>query len=377
MRIIPDRLKEARIIRRYTIEELASKLCITKQAVSKYEIGKAQPSREVLIKIIDVLKVPISFLTKEDSINIEIDKSSFCFRTLKSTKLLEKEYAKIRLKWAFEISNSVFDYLNENIIPNLPDFSFCRSIEDKALLLRKHWGLEKEPINNLTLATEKNGILIFNLKTDEFNIDAYSQWLNEKAFIVVNSLRGTAVRWRFDIAHEIGHLVLHKHIHREDMINEKIEKEANLFANEFLIPSDVFKVEFISDKLSYFIELKRKWGVSISAILYKAGYLQLINEAKMLSLNRQISSKGWRKSEPLDDEIEYEKPVFLAQKLESVVRDKSSASELVEKARMAVHDIEDICQLKDGFFEDFGLCQFTGNSFYEFSPEPVQLSIFD
>lgn len=381
VRIVPNRLKEARIIRRYTITELAMKLSISKQAVSKYETGKSQPSPEILMKIVDILKVPVNFLTKENMNNLEFEENSLCFRTASKTKLAEIEYARIKLKWAVETSNGLFSCIDENILPDFPDFSNCSKIEEKALLLRKHWGLGLEPIENLTAIVEQNGILVFNLNNEEISIDAYSQWIGQQAYIVVNSLKGTAVRWRFNIAHELGHLVLHKNIKKRDVLcvgkSELFEKEANEFASIFLMPSDSFRLDFISDKLSYFIDLKRKWGISISAIIYKAGELQLISDKKRDSLNRQLSSKGWRKREPLDDEILYERPILLKQKLMSVVSDYASAENLVENLRMSHTDIEEICLVENSFFENIGFHQFERKNIYEYSVEPFQLSIFD
>ena len=53
-----ERLKSARLYRGKTIKELADQTEISKQAISQFENGKATPSIETLLKIMNVLKFP-------------------------------------------------------------------------------------------------------------------------------------------------------------------------------------------------------------------------------------------------------------------------------------------------------------------------------
>jgi len=57
-------------------------------------------------------------------------------------------------------------------------------------------------------------------------------WKEGTPFIFLNSAK-SAERGRHDAAHELGHLVLHRH---GGPIGRKAEEQANAFASAFLMP---------------------------------------------------------------------------------------------------------------------------------------------
>ena len=84
---------------------------------------------------------------------------------------------------------------------------------------------------------------------------------------------------RFDIAHELGHLVLHEgHVTGD----RKTESEANRFASAFLLPRSTFVKVF--PKRGTRIDwagiraLKLEFQVSKAAILYRAKSLELLDD---------------------------------------------------------------------------------------------------
>lgn len=48
MKFLPERLRDIRILKGYTVEYVASQLGVTKQAVSKYETGRMIPSSDAM-----------------------------------------------------------------------------------------------------------------------------------------------------------------------------------------------------------------------------------------------------------------------------------------------------------------------------------------
>ena len=60
------RLKESRVLRGYTQEEIANKLDITLNAYQKYEQGTRSPSLDTLVKIADFYDVSIDWLLGRD-----------------------------------------------------------------------------------------------------------------------------------------------------------------------------------------------------------------------------------------------------------------------------------------------------------------------
>src|SRR5699024_3355284 len=108
----------------------------------------------------------------------------------------------------------------------------------------------------------------------DMTIDACSTWdKDNRPFVFLNYDKGSAVRSRFDLAHELGHLLLHSQIKESDFnkrsIYKRIEQEANYFASSFLLPEESFGNDLQINSLSHYIVLKEKWKVSIAAMIYR------------------------------------------------------------------------------------------------------------
>lgn len=112
--------------------------------------------------------------------------------------------------------------------------------------------------------------------------------------------RGDYYRQRWDVAHELGHLVLHD---GESEINDLIERQANQFAAEILLPADDFNFEMpLSGYASKELEAalspaKEYWGVSFRALIRRARELEQISEAAFRHASVVLDSR-WRNHEP-------------------------------------------------------------------------------
>ena len=159
--------------------------------------------------------------------------------------------------------------------------------------------------------------IISRIEFGEHKIDAFSQWFNNYPYIVLGSDKSSAVRSRFDLAHELGHLILHAHIDLEALckkdVLDRVEKEANYFAGAFLLPRDIFLSEVIYKTIDHFIMLKKRWKVSIQAMVKRCQALDIFNESQVRYLIAQINQRGYRKREPLDEVILYETPYLFKQ----------------------------------------------------------------
>nr|WP_237715667.1 ImmA/IrrE family metallo-endopeptidase [Mammaliicoccus vitulinus] len=163
---------------------------------------------------------------------------------------------------------------------------------------------------------EKSGIMIYEKSIDN-EADAFSFWSDSDIpYIALGNNKGVAVRRNFDIAHELCHLLLHRHIEFDILPQDEykqIEKEADIFAAEFLLP----EAEFINDfnnltkksNPDHIKLLKEKWFVSIQAIAMRAYYLDLMTDVQYRYFWSSINKKGYKKREPLDEEIKLAKPV--------------------------------------------------------------------
>ena len=156
-------------------------------------------------------------------------------------------------------------------------------IEEAASATRRHWRLGDGPISNVVLLLENNGTVILRHDLAAEALDAFSMWSREEKtpYIVLNSSKGAAVRSRFDVAHELGHLILHRKtpagcLNRLELFNV-IEQQAHSFASAFLLPETTFAADMVSPTLDAFRALKPKWRVSIQGMIYRARDLGLLS----------------------------------------------------------------------------------------------------
>lgn len=369
-----NRLKEMRIVRRMTLEQLAQALGMTKQAVSKYEHNQSIPAAETVDKVLSILGIPFKYLCKEDIAFTE-GCSALFFRAMSSTTKGNIDYADIKSRWGYEILSTI--ETSRSKLLNLPRIEANLSIPEKALELRKHWGIGLLPIKNLTELLEHNGIFVFIVDDTDLKTDAYSRIINGYPIIVLNKSKGTAVRWRFSLAHELGHLLLHRSLSETDFTlrSKELEDEANLFAEYFLMPVEGFKKSIIATKLEYFIPLKKEWGVSVAAMLYHCNRIGIVDSHKTKSLQIQMSKLGWKKKEPLDDAFEFEQPKLLESIISEQVRDHNSFDIFYDAVRLPIGEIESLCSLQEGFFSIYYSGEAVGKPLSE-NPLYKQLSLF-
>lgn len=321
-----SRLQTARKYRGMSITELANSIDVTKQSISQFENFQISPQFDTLMKIINVLKFPREFFYEEDSTEVKLGNTYFraLARMSKKEENIQKEKTKIIGK--------IFNFLNEYIqFPslNLPEIDEALSIEEKALELRKYWGLGEEPIPDLVYILEKNGIIVTEITTNSENIDAFSQQQyirGENRYVVVlGNDKFSATRRQFSVAHELGHILLHDgFLELDTMTKEEIknmENEAHLFASAFLLPKNSFvsDVNLYPTNLEYYKQLKKKWRASISAMLVRANHLEILSYSSYQFMIKKMSKLGWRTHEPLDDILAMPRPTVLKNSIDILI----------------------------------------------------------
>lgn len=358
---IPGRIRNARMARGLTITDLAEQLFITKQALSQYELGHTSPSGEVFMKIVNTLRFPTGYFFKPLPSNRP--KGTVFYRSLKSTAQRSRDIQVARLDMQEDIFNFTESYLDFPSV-NLPDFENIKldnlqveDIEVMATKLREHWGLGNGPISNITTLLENNGFIISKFRFNDHNVDAYSQWREERPFIVIGTDKEASGRMRFNLMHEVGHLIMHKWVTALDL-KEKlttIEKEAHRFSSAFLLPRETFSREIMSTSLNHFTELKKRWNISIQAMIKRCEDLDLLSENQVLYLRKQLSARRMNKKEPLDDVIPLEEPNLLKQAMimlteHGIIKPSTISEELC----LPQHDVEELSSLPSGFFSPSG-----------------------
>lgn len=166
-----------------------------------------------------------------------------------------------------------------------------------------------DPIPNLIRAVERAGVTVIGSAKEIYRHEAASWWPDFPGRPIICFTRGIqGARQRFNIAHEIGHLVLHPLRNPEQGVGEK---EANLFARALLIPKEEARETLRPPVTPHgLLRVKARWGMGTSDLVERAYQLKLIGEERQKSLHKQISARGWRSNEPV--EVQEETPVLVA-----------------------------------------------------------------
>lgn len=316
-----ERLKSARMFKGYTLTELSKITDISKQSLSLYENGKNKPEWDNISKLSAALEFPRDFFLQESYFKVSTDATYF--RALTSTTKKDRTAQKIKLEYLSQIYLTLFNYIDFPAL-HIPNIEFSSSdftrdfetdeevqnIEEIAVKIREYWGLGYEPIVDLRYTLESNGIILTSFDADAEKIDAFSQRTiinkSEVYMIAISSSGQTTARARFDMAHELGHILLHPWSEDLELISKEEfrarERQANIFAGAFLLPEKRFRqdVSHYPTTLDYYLHLKKKWNVSIAAMIYRAYQLKVISNNQFQYLMRQVSKNGWRQNEPQD-----------------------------------------------------------------------------
>ena len=358
---VSERLTEVREARGLNQSELAEKVGVNRASISHYEAGKRSPETETLRKLANVLGVPRSYFFKR----MEIESGGTLFyRSLASATKTDRRRAERRYGWLKELTSYLRGFVR---FPrgNLPGFGVSERLADLdrddialyATRTRDFWGLGGGPISDVMLLLENNGVIVSKAIFESKRMDGYSGFDGASAtpYVIIAYDKGSAVRSRFDLAHELGHMVLHRGLGSNVVGNpaniKVLEAQANTFAGEFLMPSDSFEKDVGVISLDALKDLKRRWGVSIGAMLYRLGELGWVSDEQSARFWQNYSRRGWRKGEPLDDEIQPEYPRLLRRGVEVLV-DKGVREpfEIADELCLSPADISELACLNPGFF---------------------------
>ena len=317
-----DRLREARRYRRLTITSLSEKAGVSKQMVSRYERGTAQPGLEVFQKIVRELQFPVDFFTGTNKFEYKDEGTYFRSRlnSIQSEKMPSETYKK-----ATGLVRNMFSEYVE--FPSLfQEDITSKSPKAAAIQLRQSWELGDDPIKNVLRLLESHGILVALVNSGSEKIDAHSGYVdvNQHRYyvVLVDANSTTFLRQQFSLAHELGHFILHSDSVEPQTLDtqeyRQMEKEADEFASEFLLPAQAFEKSISGNliDLNEYIRLKMKWHVAAGAMVHRARSLRLIDADQYLRLQKSISARGWRKKEKLDGIVEPSKPQLLHQSLD-------------------------------------------------------------
>jgi Zn-dependent peptidase ImmA (M78 family) len=283
----PSRLTLARERRGFSKTELARLVDATPRVITGYERGEYVPPDRTLERLALKLSFPPSFFFGSDLQGPPADGVSFRALTRMTRAQRDVGIATARLGIALsDWIDSRFE-LPDADIPQVPPSS---EPETAATIVRTKWGLGEVPAGNLIHLVEAHGVRVLSMAEDCRELDAFSFWRNDVPFIFLNTMK-TAEHGRFDVAHELGHLVLHRGAGSPRGRQE--EREANAFASAFLMPrADVLARAPRFPSLADIAKAKKRWNVAALALTYRLHKLELITDWHYRELCIEISRYG-------------------------------------------------------------------------------------
>ncbi len=328
--------------RKLTARALATAVGVSPITISRLENGVNEPEDETLVALAKVLDFPREFFFAGDFDDLPVQAASF--RSLTSMTAKERDAALSAGAIAFLFGDWIEERFNLPP-PDVPDLRGDATPEAAAQALREYWGLGQQPIPNMVKLLEAKGIRVFSLCEDTKTVDAFSCWRNAQPFVFLNTFKSTE-RSRFDAAHELGHLVMHRHGEQQD--SRQAENEADQFASHFLMPQDdvAGRIRYVTG-LEELIHAKKRWGVSVGALTYRLNKMGIVSEWQNRTFNIEISRRGYRTREP--EGMEPECSVVWPQVLGALWGERTTKDHIAAELHLPTHELESILfRLVDG-----------------------------
>jgi Zn-dependent peptidase ImmA (M78 family) len=297
------RLSIARRMARMSRAELAELVDISPTAITQLEREQYRPTTAVAAELALRLGVPGQFLLRSVS-EQSIPASAAHFRSLRATPAISREQALAHAELALEVLSAFEDFVDlpPADLPSLKGYvgEISRAdTEHAATEARQMLGIADGPIPHVVRLLETRGVLVLRYPGDYFDrrVDAFSTSVTSRPVVLLSSMKDDKARSRFDSAHELGHLLLHPDAEPGSRV---IEGQAQDFAAAFLTPADQI-IDDLPRNLDWdaFHVAKRRWGVSLRALVYRAHTLGLLSDSAYRRANIALSTWGTPEPGPL------------------------------------------------------------------------------
>jgi Zn-dependent peptidase ImmA (M78 family)/transcriptional regulator with XRE-family HTH domain len=291
----PARLRLARELKGWTQAELATRLGTSPAALSQFESGAARPSATSTERLGRLLEVPVRFF----GLPLAETHEGF-FRSLRRTSVGHRRRARAIAHIAHDLAiqdPAVGDTRHQ--VPRIPAplDATSEDVERIAAQVRDLWQIPPGSAPSIVDLLESHGVVVMRLPLDTADVDAFSLPFPDRPVVVLGSDKNDRARSRFDAAHELGHLAVHG-----DQVwgMPEIEKQAHNFSAAFLMPAaDIYYELPQQADWPRLFDLKRRWQVSLAALLMRAKSLGRMNDANYLAAVKAASARGWRRVEPV------------------------------------------------------------------------------
>jgi Zn-dependent peptidase ImmA (M78 family)/transcriptional regulator with XRE-family HTH domain len=310
----PEMLVVARESRGYSQTEFARSARIPQGTLSKIESGLMSPSDDLVLKFSELLDYTVEFFRQTERI-YGFNSSVYFHR--KRQRLSERVLSRLHEK--INLTRIRIAQLLRSI--EMPSCKFQRidpadydgRADLVARIVKSTWLIPMGAFRNVTRSIEDAGGVVVHFDFGTRHADAISEWVPgyPPIFLVNSNADITGDRLRLTLAHEIGHIVMHK------FASPRMEEEANGFASEFVMPRKEIKPALYRLNIPKLIELKSEWNVSMAALIQRAYELKTITEAQRRYMFINMSRNGWRLREPAETDVPIERPELFPRLLQT------------------------------------------------------------
>ena len=344
----------ARSFHAFSLEEVASQVDKTRQFLFKIETNQASPTDELIEQIARVLMVEPTFF-KSDVLRPAITEDEVHFRRLVAAKASTRNAVLARA----ELFLRLVGVLETKVrfptvsVPSALDVTDAESVERAAESCRQAFNVGTGPISNMVRLVENAGVVVTTFGATSTEVDALST-SRQRPIIVRNRAKTSVCRQRFDIGHELGHLIMHQGRTTGD---RQTESEAHRFAGALLVPRGMMAKFFPRTKNGRLdwralSEFKLHWKISKAAALYRAQQLGLIDESRFRTGMITLKRTGEAIVETEDHLVQQETPELIERSLE-LLRLKRGvfARDIASLLRVHVEFLENLLGRGDGGYD--------------------------
>lgn len=297
------RLTMARHLAGLRKSDLATLVDKSPTAVAAWESGAKRPTAATVAQLALGLSVEPGFFAVRPE-DVAAVSATPHFRSLRSTSQLARDQAFAYGQLAVDIASSLerhveFPEVDVPMFPVAVDHTDGDAPERAAQHVRELWGISRGPVGHLIRTLENHGVLVVFSPVQAASVDAYSFDCQLRPIVVLNPTKRDYYRQRFDVAHELGHLVMHADAEPGSRV---VEEQAHRFAAELLTPAEEIR-ELLPATMGGNVwvalaKLKEQWGVSIQALLFRARRLGRLGDVSYRNAMTTLSARGWRRDEP-------------------------------------------------------------------------------
>lgn len=362
--LVPARLKEAVSVRQVRVNDLAGQIGVSPDLAQGWLDGTARPDAGQLLRLSVLLAVPPAFFARErrgDGLH--------CFHRA-APQMGERCWSEMEslLLWLGDVREALGRWI-EFPAPAVPVAS---TPEEGAAAVRDVLGTGLGPVSNVVAALERLGVVVGTVAAGRGDLVGSTRLDAAGPLAVLKTDGVSAVRLRFNAAHELGHIVLHRHVtagefdaaisacrydrdyqFRPSPAWHRLEGEADAFARAFLLPAASFGAEAEMSSPGDLPDLQGRWKVPLLAMIDRMRDLGLLDRNGRASWVKRVNTKAWLPREPIGDELQHERPGLLASAVELAIAEGGvGRREIVEATGLSPGDVENLCGLPGGWLDD-------------------------